>query len=94
MGGLSYALYDVSKILSLYLLDTSSTPSLQVVTIKNTVRHTVQGDITKMATQGTPASVPLQRSIIRQLPMNKNSIVYLRNFSSTVEKQNQKTKKP
>lgn len=78
-----------NKILSHYLLDTSSMPSFHVMMIK----YTVQGNITKMATQGTSASVSLQRSIIRQLPKNKNYIVYLRNFSNTAEKQKQ-TKNP
>lgn len=78
-----------NKILSHYLLDTSSMPSFHVMTIK----YTVQGNITKMATQGTSASVPLPRSIIRQLPKNKNYIVYLRNFSNTAEKQKQEKKK-
>lgn len=42
--------------------------------IKNIFRPTVKGDITKMAAVETRASVPLQRSTIKQQPMNKESL--------------------
>lgn len=39
-----------SKILGIYLLDISGTPSMPVVKFKNVFRHIDQGDITEMAT--------------------------------------------